>query len=395
MQIPSKPDDEADRLQALKSYDILDTSPERDFDEIVELASNICNTPISIITLVDEARQWFKAKVGITDVETSREEAFCAHAILSDELMLIRDTTSDIRFYDNPQVTGNQGVKFYAGMPLITPKGFKLGTLCVLDTKPKDLTSDQIFALQVLANQVVKRMELRKKITELERLNDTHRKLLSVISHDLRSPLASLHGMLELYDLGNLSPAEFKSILPSMRQSFVAANNLLGNLLEWAASQFEHSGIQQKVLRLRDVAEYVIHGNAQLFETKGNSIKNIVAVTCTVLADENMLRTVLRNLIVNANKFTQQGTITISAREFDNKVEVCVADTGSGMDERQLERLFNWEKRSSTTGTAGERGSGFGLLVSQQFVNQQGGTIWVTSKVGKGSQFWFTVPARL
>lgn len=392
MQFPPIPVDEAERLKALRSYNILDTSPERDFDEIVELASHICGTAISIITLIDEAREWYKAKIGLEGFGNPREETFCAHAILNDDIMLVPDASRDVRFHDNPNVTGEMGVKFYAGMPLITPDGFKLGTLCVVDTKPRDLTPDQVFALQVLAKQVVKRMELRKKITELERLNDTHRKLLSVISHDLRSPLTSLYGLLELSDKYDLTPTEFKSALPSMRQSFVAANNLLTNLLEWATSQFEHSGIQQKVLVLHDVVEYVIQGNAQLFEFKGNTVKNKVDVTCRVFADENMLRTVLRNLIVNANKFTPNGTITISAHEIDHKIEVCVADTGSGMNEQQIGKLFNWEKRSSTSGTAGERGSGFGLLVSDQFVKQQGGTIWVTSKVAEGSQFWFTVP---
>lgn len=392
MQIPPIPVDEAERLEALRSYNILDTAPERDFDEIVQLASNICGTTISIITLIDEARQWFKAKVGINDVGTVRDEAFCAHAILSDDIMLVPDMSRDVRFYDNPLVTGSMGVRFYAGMPLITPDGFKLGTLCVVDNRPRDLSPDQIFALQVLAKQVVKRMELRKKITELERLNDTHRKLLSVISHDLRSPLTSLYGMLELSDRYNLSPAEFKSSLPAMKQSFTAANNLLTNLLEWATSQFENSGIQQKLLALRDVVDYVVQGNAQLFEFKENTVENSVFDSCIVFADENMVRTILRNLIVNANKFTQNGKIVISARSVDDMVEVCVADTGSGIDELQLKKLFVWEKRSSTTGTAGEKGSGFGLVVSQQFVHQHGGAIRVTSEVGTGSQFWFTLP---
>jgi signal transduction histidine kinase len=393
MQLPPIPNDEADRLKALKSYDILDTAPERDFDEIVELASIICGTSISIITLIDEARQWFKAKVGTDGMGTSRNEAFCAHAIVSDEVMLVRDATKDFRFQDNPQVTGGLGVKFYAGMPLITPDGFKLGTLCVIDNKPKDLNAEQLFALQVLAKQVVKHMELRKKISELERLNDTHRKLLSVISHDLRSPLTSLYGMLELSDKFDLTPAEFKSSLPAMRQSFTAANNLLTNLLEWATSQFEHSGIQPKVLVLRDVVDYVVQGNTQLFESKKNTVQNKVATSCLVLADENMVRTILRNLIVNANKFTQQGVITISTQVVDDQVEVCVADTGAGIEHLQLKKLFVWEKRSSTIGTAGERGSGFGLLVSQQFIQQHGGKIRVTSKVAEGSQFWFTLPA--
>lgn len=392
MEIPLKPAHEAERLEALKNYDILDSAPEQDFDEIVELASMICETPISTITLIDEARQWFKAKIGLEDSETSRDTAFCAHAINQDEVMIVTDATKDKRFIDNPYVTGSPDIRFYAGMPLITPDGFKLGTLCVIDKKPKNLLPHQLFALQVLSKQVIKLMELRKKVFELQRMNETHRKLLSVIGHDLRSPLTSLYGLLELSEKYELPPDEFKKKLPDVRQGFTAANTLLLNLLEWATSQFESNGIKRKVVFLRNIVDQIIENNEQQFGQKGNVIENLIDSTIQVLADENMVRTIFRNLILNANKFTNNGRITISAQSVKNMLEICIADTGIGMDESQLNKMFNWDKRSSTLGTNGERGSGFGLLVSQEFVENNGGRIRVESSLDQGSRFYFTLP---
>lgn len=392
MEIPTKPANETARLNALREYNILDSAPEKDFDEIVELASMICETPISTITMIDEARQWFKAKIGLEDTEGSRDHAFCAHAIHGEQIMIVPDATKDSRFYDNPLVTGNPEVRFYAGMPLVTPDGYSLGTLCVVDTKPKNLLPHQLFALRVLSKQVVKLMELRKKIFELEHLNDTHRKLLSVIGHDLRSPLTSLYGLLELSEKYDLPPDEFKSKLPEVRQGFTAANALLSNLLEWATSQFEHNGIKKKVISLRHIVDQIIENNDQQFQAKGNRVENLVDSTCQVMADENMVRTVIRNLLINANKFTDKGLITLSSQSVKPMVEVCIADTGIGMDATQLNKIFDWDKRSSTRGTKGERGSGFGLLVSYEFIEKNGGRMWVESVPRQGSEFYFTIP---
>ncbi len=391
MKIASKPANERERLNALNEYHILDTPAERDFDEIAELASIICETSISTVTLIDEARQWFKAKVGLDIPETSRDIAFCSHLINQDSMMVVPDATKDDRFHDNPLVTGNPDIRFYAGMPLVTPDGYNIGTLCVIDTKPKNLLPHQLFALQVLSKQVIKQMELRKKIFELERLNDTHRKLLSVIGHDLRSPLTSLYGLLELSEKYDLPPEEFKAKLPEVRQGFTAANALLGNLLEWATSQFEHNGIKRKIISLRHVVDQIVADNQQQLDKKNNEVENLVDTTCQVLADEHMLRTVLRNLLMNANKFTNHGRITISNAAVDTMTEICIADTGVGMDQLQVSKMFNWDKRTSTKGTSGERGSGFGLLVSQEFVEKNGGRMWVESVPMEGSKFYFTL----
>jgi GAF domain len=165
MIIAALPVDEEQRLKDLYSYDLLDSKPETDYDDLVELAGYICGCPISIITLIDKDRQWYKSKKGITISETSRKDSFCSHAILNNEILEVRDASKDERFFDNPLVTGNPGIRFYAGSPIISPTGHKLGTICVIDHTPKKLTSQQEKALTQLSNQVSRLLELRKKNT--------------------------------------------------------------------------------------------------------------------------------------------------------------------------------------------------------------------------------------
>jgi len=155
------------RLAALRRYRILDTEPERAFDDLAELAAHVCGTPIALITLVDADRQWFKARVGLSVSETARSVSFCAHAIEQTDLFVIRDATRDVRFSSNPFVTDEPNVRFYAGAPLVTPDGHALGTICVVDKVPRDLTTEQREALEALRRQVMAQLELRRNIDEL------------------------------------------------------------------------------------------------------------------------------------------------------------------------------------------------------------------------------------
>jgi anti-sigma regulatory factor (Ser/Thr protein kinase) len=163
------PANERERLTALKRYRILDTEPERGFDDLALLASHICGTPMALITLVDEHRQWFKSRVGVSIAETSRAISFCAHAIHQRDVFVVPDALEDTRFCGNPQVTGDTKIRFYAGAPLVTPDGYTLGTLCVADRTPRTLTKDQLEALDALRRQVESQLELRLNLMELER----------------------------------------------------------------------------------------------------------------------------------------------------------------------------------------------------------------------------------
>lgn len=163
------PPDEALRIDYLKSLSILDSAPERQFDDLVRVASLVCQAPISVVSLIDSERQWFKAKVGIEACETARDYAFCAHAILEDKLLEVSDTLMDDRFADNPLVVGAPHIRFYAGMPLTNEQGVRLGTICVIDDKPRQLSLEQKEILEILARAVSS--ELSKKMLQISRDN--------------------------------------------------------------------------------------------------------------------------------------------------------------------------------------------------------------------------------
>jgi GAF domain-containing protein len=171
---------EPERLEALRLYGILNTEAEKSFDDLARLASVICASPISLVSLVDEGRQWFKARIAMAATETSRDVAFCAHAILQDDVMIVPDALADERFADNPLVLCEPYIRFYAGAPLITPDGLPVGTLCVFDRVPRQLSAEQIQALEVLRDAVVAQLELRRRLLEVSDL---------AAERDARSPI--------------------------------------------------------------------------------------------------------------------------------------------------------------------------------------------------------------
>lgn len=165
-----KAEHDAKRVKTLQLYRILDTAAEKAFDDLTQLAAAICDAPIGLVSLVDDRRQWFKSRTGIEVGETPLEHAFCAHAIQRDDIMIVPDAAQDPRFAHNPLVTGAPGIRFYAGAPLKMATDVTIGTLCVIDSKPRELTDAQIRALGVLRDAVVGQLELRRAAADLEAL---------------------------------------------------------------------------------------------------------------------------------------------------------------------------------------------------------------------------------
>lgn len=174
------PENESERLEALRCYNILDTEPESEFDDFTRLASMVCETPIALISIIDEARQWFKSKTGITASESAREISFCAHAIHHDEVFVVGDALEDERFKDNPFVTSEPHIRFYAGAPLITPDGYAIGTLCVIDPEPRTPSEKQIEALKILSRKVIAQLELKRSLAEKEK---SHQRYTTIVNH--------------------------------------------------------------------------------------------------------------------------------------------------------------------------------------------------------------------
>ena len=194
------PRNERHRLSVLWQYEILDTVPEEIFDELADLAALICEAPIALISLVDEDRQWFKARVGTTLKETTRDISFCAHAILGTELFIVPDATKDERFKHNPLVTTKPKIRFYAGAPLVTPDGHALGSLCVMDKVPRTLREPQRQALRTLARHVITQLELRRHARELHATRTNHNRLQKELQQ-ARAEVARLGRQLARFQL--------------------------------------------------------------------------------------------------------------------------------------------------------------------------------------------------
>lgn len=406
---PKIPAEEPQRLKSLYHYKILDTPPEPEFDELAKLASQICGTPISLVTLVDVDRQWFKANVGLKVDQTSREVAFCAHAIHYDDMFMVRDAAEDERFRHNPLVTGSPNIRFYAGMPLITPSGHKLGTLCVIDTVPRELTDEQMFALRVLSRQVIQQMELKlhnrqleksiQKISrqnvELNRLNKVSNKLISIISHDLRNPITTLKGFLTLLENDQLDKIEINQFIDGISTLLDSSSDLLDNLIQWGVRQMDDEEVKVQSFRLDLLVQEVMQHLRLNAQFKNNELIHHLEAPSYITADSTMIRFVIRNLLQNSIKFTANGTIEVHASEDDASYYIKVQDTGCGIHPNQLNDLFNWDIKVSTCGTAGEKGAGLGLVICKEFVEKHHGKIGVSSQLGKGSIFTFSISKEL
>ncbi len=225
-------EDEPSRIAELAQYQILDTAPSPQFDRITSLLARKLGVPIALVSLVDENRQWFKSACGLDAAETPRDMAFCAHAIKGDEPLVVLDTTRDDRFCGNPLVLGPPFVNFYAGAPLISPKGHKLGTLCAIDDKPhRKFSAQERYVLETLAEMVVDEMELHRLNIKLEEQVQAKANFLAVMGHEIRTPMNGIVGMASLLADAELGDKErrYVSIIQQSADEMMA---LLNDILD-------------------------------------------------------------------------------------------------------------------------------------------------------------------
>ncbi|MGB5437943.1 MAG: GAF domain-containing protein, partial [Maribacter sp.] len=237
---------EKERLAALASYSILDTLPEEDYNTLTALAAEICGSPISLISLLDNERQWFKSSFGLDVSETPKEYAFCAHAINEeDDIFIVQDSRTDERFHDNPFVVGEPQVIFYAGVPLLTPEGLPLGTLCVIDHKPKLLSQSQITSLKALSKQVMNllqlrksNMQLKKTLLDLEEKNDELERFAYIAAHDLKSPLNNISTTTEVFSesYDTILDDDGRMLIGFIRKAASQLKGLVDGLLAYSKS---------------------------------------------------------------------------------------------------------------------------------------------------------------
>jgi signal transduction histidine kinase len=390
------PHNEQERLKALYQYDILDTIREAEFDDITRIASDICNTPISLVSIVDANRLWFKSTHGIITTETSRQFAFCAHAISQpDDVFVVSDTASDPRFAHTPQVTGDPHIAFYAGVPLMNPEGYALGTLCVWDSKPRHLAPEQIKGLQALARQIVTMLELRRKMRELKEkqaeltraYNDLD-KFASIASHDLKSPLNNIISLTNLLKDGYAGKLE-EEANEYIEYISTAANQLsemVNGILKYSKAS------RMLTEEMEDVDLNVLVGELTTLLHAPNAAISFIGDTAIIHTSRIALKQILLNLISNAIKHN-------AGKDIEIKVSLHIApalytfnvlDNGKGIPEEDTDRIFElFETGSNNVGNEGA--SGIGLTIVKRLVGKMGGSIAVHSTPGEGTTFTFSI----
>lgn len=404
------PADEPARLEALRSYGILDTPPEQLFDDVTKLAAQICGVPISAISLIDEERQWFKSIVGLDARETPRDAAFCAHTILEPGVMVVEDAHTDQRFADNPLVLEDPGVRFYAGAPLVTPEGQSLGSLCVIDSEPRELNDEQIEALRVLGRLVMTELELRTKLQEnaelvysrAEAVEASRLKsaFLANMSHEIRTPLNGVIGMTELLLETDLDQQQrgYAEVAQSSADALLAVVDNVLDFSKIGAGKLELHNVdfspRERVTDVCRMLAVTAHGKGlELHCLMGEQVPD------TLHGDETRFRQVLINLMSNAVKFTPAGKVTVEVSATrpthgEALLRVEVTDTGIGLEGSQVDELFEAFHQADVSTTRRFGGTGLGLAISKELVELMGGELGATSEPGGGSTFWFTAPLK-
>ena len=397
MEAAPLPDNEDERLAELLSYDVLDTEAEQLFDDLTTLASQICDTPIALISLIDPDRQWFKSRVGLDAEETSREIAFCSHAILQDDVFEIPNASLDPRFHDNPLVIGAPDIRFYAGAPLVSPSGHAIGTLCTIDRKPRKLTESQKTSLQTLSKSVVAHLELKRKNRELERTSQFRSDFLSYVSHEIRTPLNAINTFSRLLE-GEAQklklPESFTTPLSHVTQSGERLLEIVNSVLDIKQIEAGKMRVMPRAVSTHDFFTHLFSLTKIRAEDGGITFTTTIdsRVPDTLFFDDTKFGQVALNLLSNAIKFTSRGkSVSAQVKYKNDKLIFNVIDQGIGISEEDQKRLFTPFERMENAHQIS--GTGLGLNISKRLIELMDGTIKVSSKVNEGTRISVTLPS--
>ena len=393
--------DDARRVAALADYRMLDTDPERVFDDITQLASKLFQTPIALVSLVDEHRLWFKSQVGLAARESPREYAFCDHAIRAGATFVVPDAAADPRFAANPLVTGEPHIRFYCGVPLCTPEGHALGTLCIIDQVPRTLTAAEVDVLESLARQVETELELRRRLLLMEELlargqeaQQEKELFAAMMVHDLRNPLTSI-GLLAM----TVSPADEASqgALAMVGQETERVRHMLNDALDICL----HGMRGLRVLRVDVALDQLVRSIAARFAHRGHVRGQLLRLELppppvVVEVDPELLERVIENLLANAmiHGPANRPIDVVMRRLRGGAIRLEIRDHGPPLTPELAAVLFRpFQRHASAEGIAQRSGHGLGLAFCLLAIEAHGGLIGVEPGDGRGNCFYVELPA--
>ncbi|WP_026916090.1 GAF domain-containing sensor histidine kinase [Christiangramia portivictoriae] len=395
---PGKPTNELQRLESLRELNIIDTLPEEAYDNITRLASYICKTPIAVVNMIDADRNFFKSSYG-TDLKGSpRDVSFCGHTIIDPENLLeVPNASKDNRFFDNPFVTAETPINYYAGISLLDPKGYPMGTLCVYDSKEHHLDEEQKMALKSLGKQVELLLETRRANSVLEKMKeelDESYKVLqqfaSTVSHDLKMPLAN---MIITADVLKAKYAvklgeEGGRYISYLKDSGLTLSDYINGLLDHYSNEHESEN-SVKQFFLNDMLEDII----DLLQIADNCEINLPDNNLLIDGNASAIGQIFMNLINNSLKYNDREKIIINidCTENEHYFNFKISDNGIGIPEDQQTKIFNLFTTVAKQDRRGKKGHGIGLSTVKKLVNSLGGTITLNSEENKGTTFEFSV----
>lgn len=394
---PQLPIDEQHRLAAVYSYNMLDTLPEKDFDNITALTASICDVPISLVTLLDADRNFLKSHYGIPFNETPRNISFCGHAILDESnIFIVEDARKDPRFTDNPFVKDMNAI-FYAGVRLINSDGYPLGTLCVFDTKPRTLSKSQKKALIALAYQVVNLFEARKRNNilmavqqELKEKNEELKNFAGIVSHDMKMPLANMIITSDMLrsKYGSLLDDQGKVYLNYIKQSSFTLSEYITRLLEHYESD-KTASLSNEVFDSSDLLENII----ELLNINIDCEINLPENNIEMKANRAALEQIIINLVANSLKYNDKKNIKIDIEctEESGFYSFSITDNGMGIPKNKIKYIYDLFTTTGKLDRNGKKGNGIGLSTVKKLIKKLGGEIEVFSELGKGTTFQFCI----
>lgn len=385
-----KPTNEALRLQKLHDYQVLDTHSEDTFDKIALLASQIFNTSSAFVTFVDEDRVYFKANLSnFTANEVRREDSLCSLAILDDKATLFNDTHDFPSLIESPLVSGNNGIRFYAGAPLKSPEGYSMGTVCVIDSVPREATEQQMDMLRTLSDIVMNKLESRLRYQNvIKSQND----LMGIALHEIKNPLASIS---LANDILKLDGSKIPKMTDMIKRCVITIQAKLADLLKLSEDEDKDQKLSIEEADLKEMLDRLVV-NFELLANKKNQIIELTVEDSLpkINIDKAKISDVLHNLLSNAIKYSYSNTtIKIIAKKINDFVEIEFKDQGQGLNDEDAEKLFKKFAKLSSKPTGRESSNGLGLSICKSLVELHKGQIFAKSS-GKelGSSFFISLP---